>query len=235
MGIKDIGGGVAAYMNNVVSYINEHKREYNCEITFLSSGYFYDEKCETYIKRMDDFNGIENYTIVNSHCFAPHQGSNEMYRKMIHDESLLHLLDNFIIEHGQFDVIHFQSLEGLSPNVLKLKEKYPNTLFVHSIHDYGLFCSNVKLWTKRETDCYQESDRNCGACMERCLLLSLKNKIKRRKYANIGMPIPIKYKVVHKVQRVVYHCFTPPLYIKGVCSTTLIKPLQNTETYALIA
>ena len=59
------------------------------------------------------------------------------------------VLDKFIQEHGPFDVIHFHSFEGISTNVLQLKKKYPSIRFIHSTHDYGILCPNVRLWNNK--------------------------------------------------------------------------------------
>src|SRR5574344_1148486 len=58
----------------------------------------------------------------------------------IDDVGSYNILDKFIKENGPFDVIHFNNIEGISINVLKLKEKYPNTKFIVSIHNYQPIC-----------------------------------------------------------------------------------------------
>ena len=58
------------------------------------------------------------------------------FQRMIDDETLPLIIKEFLIQNGPFDVIHFQTLEGLSLNVLNLKSEFPNTKFVFSLHNY---------------------------------------------------------------------------------------------------
>lgn len=97
------------------------------------------------------------------------------------DTKCKEVLNKFIAEHGPFDVIHFQTLEGISPNVLSLKEKYPNTKFIHSIHDYGLFCPNVKFWKLGGINCVKDNKpENCWQCMISSESIPLKKYILNR-------------------------------------------------------
>lgn len=79
-------------------------------------------------------------------------------KDIMEDTKCKDVFNKFVEEHGPFDVIHFQTLEGISPNVLSLKEKYPNTKFLHSIHDYGLFSPNVKFWKFGGVNCVTDNN-----------------------------------------------------------------------------
>lgn len=107
------------------------------------------------------------FSIVNSTIIAPHKVAAVQLRDFVRDNKSKEIFRNFIIEHGPFDVIHFQTLEGIAPNVLELKDDFPSIRIVHSVHDYGIVCPNVKLWTNTKQNCFiNQQCRDCGKCMK---------------------------------------------------------------------
>lgn len=56
--------------------------------------------------------------------------------RYVKDLDTVNIFAKFIKEFGPFDVIHFNNMEGISINVLKLKKIFPNTKFIVSIHNY---------------------------------------------------------------------------------------------------
>ena len=87
----------------------------------------------------------------------------------------------FLIEKGPFDVIHFQTLEGLVPNVLELKDEFPNMRIIYSVHDYGIVCPNVRLWTNTKNNCFiNQQHRDCGRCMKDYAIIKPEWVISRR-------------------------------------------------------
>ena len=156
-----IGGGVAVYLENL---INSFK---STGVTVLTSGYYYDKVGEPYIRKVEDATISNSFVLVNSPMPAP-LGivPSSVLKDIMEDTKCKDVFKKFVEEHGPFDVIHFQTLEGISPNVLSLKEKYPNTKFLHSIHDYGLFCPNVKFWKFGGVNCVTDNNlENCWQCM----------------------------------------------------------------------
>lgn len=124
----------------------------------------------------------ESYVLVNSPAPAP-LGilSADRLTQIMSDSACKKLFDEFIAEHGPFDVIHFQTLEGISPNVLSLKEKYPQTKFIHTIHDYGLFCPNVRFWKAGGTNCVRnQCQEDCRSCMISTEFIPLKEYLLNR-------------------------------------------------------
>ena len=67
---------------------------------------------------------------------------------------------------GGFDIVHFQNFEGLSLSVLELKEEYPETRFIYSLHNYYLFCPQVMLWKGDKESC---AERRCGSVCIACM------------------------------------------------------------------
>ena len=141
-----IGGGVAVYQKNLFKYLLETGQH---ELYFLTSGLFYtSDRSNIYIEKVDNkvSDKIKTFNIVNSPVIAPAQQSIINIRHYLEDTKLYEILKKFINDSGGFDVIHFNNMEGLSINVLKLKEIFPKTKFIFSVHNYFLICSKVSLW-----------------------------------------------------------------------------------------
>lgn len=167
LGIKGVGGGVAVYLCNLMQYISEHSDESGIEPIFLSSGYYYDENNlkKAYVNRLENYFGVPSYTIVNSPVIAPLASAINSYREILNDTQLYKLISQFIVDIGGVDVIHFHSLEGLSLNVLRLKDQFQDLRIIHSIHDYGTVCVNVRLWYKNSENCLSITNKSkCREC-----------------------------------------------------------------------
>lgn len=163
---RSIGGGVAVYIKNILSFLAHNKEQFPFEAVFLSSGFYYDFTKKPYIRKEESAHGFDVYTIVNSSILAPQLFTKNMYKKILTDKESAKVFEEFILQTGPYDVIHFHSLEGLSPNVLDLKAKFPNTKFLHTIHDYGIFCPTVQFWTSNQTNCVKDTNKvNCSDCV----------------------------------------------------------------------
>ena len=77
----------------------------------------------------------KSFEIINSSIMAPAFAMYMNPKKFIEDNDSYEIFDEFLSEYGPFDVIHFNNIEGISVNVLKLKEKYPTTKFIVSIFE----------------------------------------------------------------------------------------------------
>lgn len=198
--VPRIGGGVAVYLENLInSFISS-----GGEITVLTSGYYYDKVGDPYIRKVEDVTISNSFVLVNSPMPAP-LGivPSSVLKDIMEDTKCKDVFNKFIEEHGPFDVIHFQTLEGISPNVLSLKEKYPNTKFIHSIHDYGLFCPNVRFWRAGGINCVTDKNpENCWQCM-----LSLKSLPPKSHLHNRTKQVNTLDKIVLRLQRKVTQIF----------------------------
>lgn len=152
--LPQTGGGVSVYLHNLIQYLSTHPS--SIHPVFLSSGYYYDNQHHPYITERERCMGIENYCLVNSPIIAPHLASYSVYYRHLDDNVIIRLFRQFLLDHGPFDVIHFHSFEGLTTRVLQLKSEFPATLFVHTFHDYGLFCPTVRFWS--------HDSHNCAIC-----------------------------------------------------------------------
>ena len=88
-------------------------------------------RCHTYESNKFD-NNVAGF-------WKPHESC-----RYVKDLDTVNIFAKFIKEFGPFDVIHFNNMEGISINVLKLKKIFPNTKFIVSIHNYQLICPLVQ-------------------------------------------------------------------------------------------
>ena len=158
------GGGVTVYQYNLVKYLLSKD---NDEIYVLNSGYTYNISGKLEIKRIPNSisEKINTFEILNSPVLAPVQQSILNVRYYLEDFSLYSLLKDFINSVGGFDVIHFNNIEGLSINVLKLKEDFPHTKFIYSLHNYFPICTMVSLWNvTKNCNCRANDYKECAQC-----------------------------------------------------------------------
>lgn len=142
-------------------------QKYGIAPTYISSGFYYDYDKVAKVRKEKSFLGVPVYTIVNSPILAPSGFPERMYREALTDVSLTDVFRKFLYETGPYDVVHFNSLEGLTPQILALKQEFPQTKFIHSIHDYGAFCPRVQFWSKTDLNCVQHPNENkCSICMK---------------------------------------------------------------------
>lgn len=137
---KNTGGGVTIYLRNVIDYLIKNTKH---EIYFLSAGFKYNPfRKKYYIKRTKNIYGdaCKSFEIINSPIIAPAFATFMNVDKYIDDLESVNIFDDFISKYGPFDVIHINNFEGISENILNLKEKYPNTKFIFSVHNYIPIC-----------------------------------------------------------------------------------------------
>ena len=165
-----VGGGVNVYQINLFKYLINNSEH---EIYFINSGYTYTKDKKTVLKKIHNSisDKIKSFEIINSPVIAPAQQSIKNLRYYLEDMTLYELFKKFIEDNGGFDVIHFNNLEGISINVLKLKEIFPQTKFIFSVHNYFIICSKVSLWqTPNEganRNCIKKSAVECAQCYKK--------------------------------------------------------------------
>lgn len=164
------GGGVSVYQKNLIDYLVKNTDN---EVYFLSSGIYYDIlKKETYIKETKNIfgNRCKTFKIVNSTCSAPSKSMYDYIDTYLNDEVTYNLFKEFIKQQGEFDVIHFNNIEGLSGRCLEIKKDFPNTKVVYSIHNYYLFCPQINLFFNKESNCLDyENGKRCCICLSNSL------------------------------------------------------------------
>ena len=160
------GGGVSVYQRNLISYL---LKQSDNEVYFISSGIAYTAESKgVYIKRTSNIYGkrCKTYQIINSPILSPGHCAFDDMDIYLNDLELYQIFKKFITQNGPFDVIHFNNFEGLSLHVLKIKEDFPNTKMIYSLHNYYAFCPQVNLWKKERESCYDFHDgKDCLTCL----------------------------------------------------------------------
>lgn len=178
------GGGVSSYCRNLITGLVDTEHQ----VFFLDSGFFFDKSDSMYIRESKDsvISGCRSFDLVNSPVIAPMKSPLKNIEAFVSDETLRPVLKRFVEEH-EIDVLHFNNIEGLSIDCLNIKEDIPSLVTVYSLHNYTLFCPNVNLWTKEESNCYADrgylDQRACAECMGcyLCPSVSTKKEFRSRK------------------------------------------------------
>lgn len=161
--IEKRGGGVTVYQYNLIDAIKDKE-----DVFFLSSGISYSFDSKPRIVRTKNCFGkkCNTFELINSPILSPAINAYRTVREYLNDEIILGLFVDFFKKYGPFDVLHFNNIEGLSINTLRIKEIFPNTKIFFSIHNYYLFCPQVNLWRSEESNCFcNDNYRACCTCV----------------------------------------------------------------------
>lgn len=160
------GGGVTVYQRNVIQALAERP---DVEAVFLSSGISYDlfssrPRWER-VRHGPTQDRARRFEIVNSGVLSPSHHSFGNTAQIEQPETAEAFFD-FMEKKGPFDVVHFNNLEGVPAAVLRLKERFPNTRVVFSLHNYYPLCPQVNLWFQERENCRDfERGRRCETCL----------------------------------------------------------------------
>lgn len=160
------GGGVTVYQKNLIDELCKNE---NYEIHFISSGVEYNFlKKRTYIEKTKNIYGnkCHSYKIINSSIPAPGITIIDSLTELEENKSLKEIFRNFLKEKGPFDVIHFNNLEGISLDILDLKQEFRETKFIYSLHNYYFCCPKVTLWKDNEVNCVSVDQKECRKCIQ---------------------------------------------------------------------
>ena len=111
--------------------------------------------------------------MVNSHVMSPGHFSFRNFKNGVEDREMTAVYDDFLEEHGPFDVVHFHNLEGIPLNFIKLKDRFYHTKVFVTLHNYFPFCPQVNLWRREEQNCTNFCN---GARCVNCLTYEPPNK-----------------------------------------------------------
>jgi len=163
--IESRGGGVRIYEKNLVEHLagsSDH------EVYTMASGLehdFLDPRIR--IEPTANIHGsrVRSFTVVNSTVIAP--GHHAFGSAHLFDEGeMLEVWHDFLERHGPFDVIQFDSLEGIPFTYLRVHEKFPETRVLLYAHNYYLVCPQVNLWKEERVHCSDyHKGRDCVNCI----------------------------------------------------------------------
>lgn len=160
------GGGVTVYQRNLMAEMADQP---DIEPVFLSSGLSHDlrggaPRWES-VRHGALADRAHRYEIVNSAVLAPaHHAFGDTAQ--LEDTATEAAFFDFITKEGPFDVVHFNNLEGVPARVLALKEQFPQTRVILSLHNYYPFCPQVNLWRDEQATCIDnDGGRACASCL----------------------------------------------------------------------
>ena len=160
------GGGVSLYQRNLLA---ELRAQGGHEAHFLSSGLAHEFRRKAprwrELPPVTDHPTARRFEIVNGGLLSP---SHADYGNpaQLHEPATEAAFMDFVARNGPYDVIHFNNLEGLPANVLRVKARWPDTRVVLSLHNYYPFCPQVNLWRGEAENC---TDFAGGALCDTCL------------------------------------------------------------------
>ena len=165
------GGGVSIYQRNLMALCEAQE---DTQATFLASGLSYDLARRAaprweHIRHGADLSvGVKRtrcYEIINSGVMAPaHHSFGQS--SQVTDALTEAAFFDFIAQTGPYDVIHFNNLEGVPANVLRLKERWPETRVILSLHNYYPICPQVNLWHQERESCEDfQGGARCATCL----------------------------------------------------------------------
>ncbi len=157
------GGGVSIYQQNLI----DAARQRGDEAWFLSAG-----DCHSPFSRRPFLREVKarkevvrKFVIVNSPFVTP--GREAFGQDAATSPEMESLFAAFLREHGPFDVVHFNNLEGIPVSFLRVaREHSPPAKILFSMHNYFAVCPQVNLWFQDKTACYDFHDgRKCVNCL----------------------------------------------------------------------
>ncbi|MFZ7094105.1 glycosyltransferase [Primorskyibacter sp. 2E233] len=160
------GGGVSVYQRNLMSALADTPE---IDASFLCSGVSYDlpggaPRWEQ-MRHGPDQDRARRFEIINSAVLAPaHHGFGDPAQ--VSDAATEAAFGDFIDKTGPYDVIHFNTLEGLPAAVLKVCARWPQMRVILSLHNYYPFCPQVNLWHQERATCADfDEGRKCVHCL----------------------------------------------------------------------
>lgn len=222
------GGGVSVYCRNLINYLSE-KDSY--QVTFLYSGldYSYLRK-DCHIKQVSNkrHRQVKTFSVFNSPIAAPSHFAFHDPVGNVSNPTLERCFKQFLAEQEPFQVIHFQNLEGLTANCLRIA-KDSGAKVIFSLHNYWAVCPQVNLWKLETSSCsdYLEG-RACVACLPGKPTVTL--DLHFRKLSNLGSFLKLhEQALILKVSRRLlanfYYYFRRPQKIR------LQSPLNRYQEY----
>lgn len=202
---RTVGGGVQIYQKNIIDYLVRTKQYVKDEVYFLSSGFKYNPlRNKAYIRKSKNIYGrkIKSYEIINSPILSPQCFVAANINNYSDNVEIIEIFKQFVTKCGGFDVIHINNFEGITPACMKIKDLFPDTKIVFSVHNYATICPSVQLFKDFELKICQNC--NQGNDCIRCLagMRTPKSVYKERCYSFFDM-----FRIPHFVSKFLMRIF----------------------------
>lgn len=195
------GGGVRVYQKNLVDHLVHHTDH---EVVVLSSGLEQDllDKSFRFEETSNEHGGrVRSFAVVNSPVLAP--GQHAFGDPAVFDEATLPQWHEFLRRHGPFDVVQFDTLEGIPIPWLRVHEAQPQAKVGVYFHNYYPVCPQVNLWKRESEHCADYRDgADCVSCLVRDVHTDevrrahqLSRLLRRSGVTPGGVPYTLAYKV----------------------------------------
>jgi glycosyltransferase involved in cell wall biosynthesis len=171
------GGGIRVYQTNLVQSLVSAGHQVVC----LESGVEYSLTPRPPSLRPAPCSvpGVKSYTLVDSTVTAPGHacyGATGLFER----DATFDVFRELLRSDGPFDVVHFDTLEGLPFSCLAApREVNPATRVTMYLHNYYPICPQVNLWKREQVNCTDYGD---GADCVTCLPLPTLQREFRRAY-----------------------------------------------------
>lgn len=159
------GGGVSIYQKNLVEALTRA----GWQVDFFSSGLAYD--LDDLTPRFEPTDNLyapacRSFQLVNSPVQSPGHAAFGQNERLFARGPAWEAFRGFLAEHGPYDIVHFNNIEGIPFTFLDLKADFPNTKVVLSHHNYFAVCPQVNLWHRETRACTDfDQGRACHDCL----------------------------------------------------------------------
>jgi glycosyltransferase involved in cell wall biosynthesis len=161
------GGGVSVYLRNLFDHLSANGDD---ELVMLSAGQHY-TAIDRRVRWVETENslgdrGLRSFRILNSPVKAPAHDMFAAIRDWRTNARIARVFARFLKAEGPFDTVVFHSMEGISTEVLALREKFPAVRFVYMWHNYMPLCPQIELLHQNKTDCRDfDGGAKCPGCL----------------------------------------------------------------------
>lgn len=161
------GGGVSVYLRNLLDHAAGRD---GTDYVLLSAGQHYApfDRRVRWVRTENVFaaRGVRSFRILNSPVKAPAHDMFAAIRLWRTDRAIARTFERFLKAEGPFETVVFHSMEGISSEVLALRDRFPETRFVYMWHNYMPLCPQIELLHQNSEDCRDfDGGAKCVGCL----------------------------------------------------------------------
>lgn len=164
------GGGVNGYLQSLALELKARGHD----MISLTGGWTYvgqqnDGTGRCRLRRMEDFEGVSRFEIINSPVIAPGIFQARDPEREIAAPALEAVFKEFVM-FAKPDVVHFHNIEGFSAGCVEVLKSIPEPsrpVVVFSLHNYHTICPQVYLMRAGRNPCRSfEGGQACTSCVQ---------------------------------------------------------------------